>query len=194
VKNLASTTLAPQRPRFQREFAESPDYLLEPAWRGTRVLVSASHAPAAVGYEGRPVALARELLDAIVAMTDAEAAVLDGVVVDRFVDESELEGGGDPDEAFVRPSAPHAVFVAVDLLELEGVSLLEVPLLERKRQLAGVLRPSQNVRITPFVRRGFRAWRDTLEGQGFKQFVVKKVNSRYRPGETNGEWLQVQKL
>jgi bifunctional non-homologous end joining protein LigD len=194
VKNVEVLNLAPQRPRLLREFAESPDYILEPAWRGTRALVIVGPRPAARGYAGAAVETPRELLDAIVAMTSAEEAVIDGVFVDGFVEESDLEPGGTVDEAMVRRVAPREVFVALDLLEVDGLSLLDVPLLERKRQLAAVLRASPNVRLTPFVSRGFRAWRDTLEGQGFKQFVVKKVNSRYRPGETNDDWLQVQKL
>ncbi|TMD58151.1 MAG: hypothetical protein E6I87_13150 [Chloroflexi bacterium] len=193
MKNVEVSNLAPQRPRFLREFAESPDYILEPAWRGTRALVEVGPRPTAVGYDRKPVAVPRELLDAIVAVIAADEAVVDGVFVEGFVDESDLEPG-EGDDAFVRRTAPREVFVAIDLLELDGVSLLEVPLLERKRHLAAIMRPSQNVRLTPYVRRGFRAWRDTLEGQGFKQFVVKKVNSRYRPGETTDDWLQIEKL
>jgi bifunctional non-homologous end joining protein LigD len=177
-----------------REFAESSDYILEPAWRGTRALVRTAQPSSAVGYDGAVVEAPRELLDAIRAMTSADDAILDGIFVEGFVDESELEPGASADEAFIRRSAPRSVFVAVDLLEVDGISLLEVPLLERKRHLAATLQPSQNVRLTPFVRRGFRAWRETLEAQGFREYVVKRVNSRYRPGETNEDWLQVQKL
>jgi bifunctional non-homologous end joining protein LigD len=194
VKNVEVASLAPQRPRVQREFAESPDYILEPAWRGTRALITVGPTPRAIGYDGKAVQAPRELVEAIVAVTSADEAVIDGIFVEGFTDESALESGTDDAEAFVRRAAPRSVFVAVDLLELDGQSLLDVPLLERKRQLAAVVRPSANVRLTPFVRRGFRSWRDTLEAQGFRQFIVKKVNSRYRPGESNDEWMQVQKL
>ena len=185
--------LIPQRPRFLREFAESSDYILEPSWQGARALVAVGRSPSAVGYAGATVDVPHELLEAIAAVADCDSAVIDGVFVREFLEETELEGG-DGDEAFQRRSAPREVFVAVDLLEVDGVSLLDVPLLERKRHLAGLLRPSPNVRVSPFVRRGMRAWRDTLEAQGFKRFVVKRVNSRYRPGETNDDWLQIEKL
>jgi bifunctional non-homologous end joining protein LigD len=185
--------LKPQRPRFHREFAESSEYILEPSWQGTRALVTVGERAGAVGYGGSPVDIPRELLDAIGAVTDARSAVIDGVLVPGFVEEGELEGG-EGDEAFLKRPVPRDVFVAVDLLEVDGTSLLDAPLLERKRHLAGILRPSTNVRLSPFVRRGMRAWRDTLEAQGFRRFVVKKVNSRYRPGETNDDWLQIEKL
>jgi bifunctional non-homologous end joining protein LigD len=185
--------LLPQRPRFLREFAESSDYILEPSWRGTRALVRVGANQGAVGYEGRPVTAARELLEAIAAVADCQSALIDGVIVPDFVEESELEGG-EGDEAYLRRAVPRDVFVAVDLLEVDGTSLLNAPLLERKRHLAGLLRVSPNVRISPFVRRGMRAWRDTLQGQGFRRFVLKKVNSRYHPGETNDDWLEIEKL
>src|SRR5439155_19673943 len=75
VKNVEVSNLAPQRPRFLREFAESPDYILEPAWRGTRALVEVGPRPTAVGYDRKPVAVPRELLDAIVAVIAAAEAV-----------------------------------------------------------------------------------------------------------------------
>lgn len=186
-------SLSPQRPRFLREFAESPDYILEPSWRGTRGLVLVGRSPAMVGYGGKDVDAPRELLEAIVAVAECETAVVDGVLVRDFLEEPDLEGTSS-EEAFQRRSAARDVFVAVDLLDVDGVSLLDAPLLERKRHLAGVIRPSPNVRLSPYVRRGMRAWKDTLEGQGFRRFIVKKVNSRYRPGETNDDWLEIEKL
>ena len=42
-------------------------------------------------------------------------------------------------------------FVATDLLWLDGQSLLDVPLLERKRLLDTVLAQSRLVRVTPFI-------------------------------------------
>ncbi|TME25299.1 MAG: hypothetical protein E6I64_11175 [Chloroflexi bacterium] len=80
------------------------------------------------------------------------------------------------------------------LLEIDGESLLAVPLLERRRHLAGVLTPSPNVRLTPYVTRGLRSWHDTLLAQGFKRAVLKNWNSAYAPGKTTDDWLVVEKL
>ena len=74
------------------------------------------------------------------------------------------------------------------------VSLLAIPLLERRRHLEGVLTPSPNVRLTPFVTRGLRAWRDTLQAQGFRRVVLKNWNSTYTPGKTTDDWLVIEKL
>jgi hypothetical protein len=184
---------APQRPRYARVFAESTDYILEPCWKGTRALAVVGPQPEFVGDGGEPVEAPRELLQAIAAVTDASSAVLDGVIVDALPEEPDLEVDAEGD-AFQRPSVSRNTYVAFDLLEVDGASLLDAPLLERKRHLAGVLRPGPSVRISPFVRRGMRAWRETLAGQGFKQVIAKRVNSKYRPGATNDDWLRIEKL
>lgn len=88
----------------------------------------------------------------------------------------------------MRDGDTHA-FVATDLLYLDGTPLLDVPLLERKRLLDGLLVPSELVRITPFVkpasaRRTMMTWGQ----QGFAELFWRAANSRYTPGAENPEW------
>jgi ATP-dependent DNA ligase len=185
--------LAPQRPKPVREQAELPRHILEPAWEGTRVLVRVGHdGPRFVGYDG-PVDGPRELYDAIQAETRSTTAIIDGVLVTNWEDDRDLEV--DPDgNAFTREAPRRQIFSAFDLLEVDGESLVGVPLLERKRHLEGIITPSQNVRLTAFVTRGLRAWRETLAGLGFKRVVLKDWNSPYSPGQTARSWLVVDKL
>lgn len=185
--------LLPQRPKPAREQAELPEHILEPEWQGRRVLVRLGLAgPRFVGYAG-PVEGPRELYDAIAAEARCESAIVDGVLVDNWEDERDLEVD-DAGNALVRTIAARRIFSAFDLLEVDGESLLGVPLLERKRHLEGLLAPSVNVRLTAFVTRGLRSWRDTLGGLGFKRVVLKDWNSPYSPGQTTSSWLVVDKL
>jgi bifunctional non-homologous end joining protein LigD len=185
--------LAPQRPRPVREHAELPNHILEPAWQGSRVLVRIGHdGPRFVGYDG-PVDGPRELFDAIQAETHCRTAILDGVLVANWEDDRDLEV--DPQgNAFTRESPRRQIFSAFDLLEVDGDPLVGVPLLERKRHLEGLVTPSPNVRLTAYVTRGLRAWRETLTGLGFRRVVLKDWNSPYSPGQTVGSWLVVDKL
>ena len=80
------------------------------------------------------------------------------------------------------------------LLEVDGESLIGIPLLERKRHLEGLVTPSPNVRLTAFVTRGLRPWRETLSGLGLKRVLLKDWNSPYSAGQTAGSWLIVDKL
>ena len=160
---------------------------------GTRLLVRIGHgAPQFMGYEGAREG-PRELYDAIVADARCQTAIIDGVLVDEWKDESDLEVD-DQGNAYTRQFGGRQIFAAFDLLEVDGESLLAVPLLERRRHLEGVLAPSLNVRLTPYVTRGLRSWRDTLLAQGFRRVVLKNWNSTYAPGKTTDDWIVIEKL
>lgn len=82
---------------------------------------------------------------------------------------------------------PHA-FVATDLLWLDGQSLLDVPLLERKRLLGAVLAEAPLVRVSAFVRSTAVGMLMTWGSQGFANIFYRGVNSRYLPGQENPDW------
>jgi ATP-dependent DNA ligase len=85
------------------------------------------------------------------------------------------------------PETPIA-FVAVDLLRIDGQSLLDVPQLERKRLLESALRSTEIVRVTPFVRHPIGSFLSTWRGMGFEGLVYKAANGRYRPNTRNDDW------
>ncbi|MBU6422577.1 MAG: hypothetical protein KGJ98_01625 [Chloroflexota bacterium] len=193
MKSLVEADVAPQRPRSAHERTGADGYVLEPEWAGTRALLRIGHPePHFVGYHGAFEG-PRELYEAVGVGARCRTAVIDGVLVTEFSEEGDLEL--DPvGNAFIRQRTPRTIFAAFDLLEVDGESLLEVPLLERKRHLEGVLRPSTNVRLTAYRSRDLRSWRDTLMEQGFGRVVLKDKNSTYRPGSTNDTWLVVEKI
>jgi hypothetical protein len=80
------------------------------------------------------------------------------------------------------------IYVATDLLWLDGESLLDVPLLERKRLLENVLSESDRVRRGAYVRPPIDTWVGSWRSLGFVGLSFKGVNSRYRPGEQTNEW------
>jgi len=79
-------------------------------------------------------------------------------------------------------------FVAVDLLEIDGASLLDVPLQERKRLLDSALADNGLVRRTVFVRAPVEPWYAQWRALGFREIAVKGANSRYAPGAKSDEW------
>ena len=193
MNTVLGTDLAPQRPRYSRERSEPDGHILEPEWPGTRALVRIGHTgPHFTGYAG-PVDGPRELYDAITALARCRTAIIDGVLVPDWQDEQELEMDRDGN-AYTRPPTGRRIFAAFDLLEVDGESLIEVPLLERKRHLEGLLQQSANVRVTAYASRGLRAWRDTLQAQGFRRVVLKAWNSLYAPGQVTDDWIVTEKL
>ena len=89
----------------------------------------------------------------------------------------------------VADAAPVPIaFMAIDLLALDEESLLDVPLLERKRLLESVLAEGERVRRTPFVREPAGSFIITWRSVGFGGVVHKEANSRYHPGVPNADW------
>jgi ATP-dependent DNA ligase len=89
-------------------------------------------------------------------------------------------------------SADPIGFIAIDLLELDGQALLDVPLLERKRLLESVLPEGTWIRRTPYVRDPAGSFIITWRSAGFGGLAYKSANSRYRPGDPNDDWSLIE--
>ncbi len=81
--------------------------------------------------------------------------------------------------------------MATDLLRIDGDSLLDVPLLERKRLLDSVIDPVDLVRVGAYVRPPLETWIGTWRRLGFLGLSFRAANSRYHPGEKHDDWTLV---
>jgi hypothetical protein len=113
------------------------------------------------------------------------------VTEDPYIQARNRESQATAETAKVLQALEHGerhAFVATDLLWLDGEPLDDVPLLERKRLLDGVLEPSYLVRVAPRVKPSailtLVAW-GTL---GFGELNYRAANSRYLAGEENADW------
>jgi ATP-dependent DNA ligase len=79
-------------------------------------------------------------------------------------------------------------FVATDLLWVDGTSLADVPLLERRRILEGVLSESYLVRISAIVRPSAVLTLVTWGALGFRDLSYRAANSRYLAGREQPDW------
>ena len=211
----------PMRPYRGRRAFDIRDPILEPFWSGVRVI---AHVGTPAHGSGPEVALIEdlgadvapelsELREAIGTSVMAADAVIDGVISRQvgldgigaaaipemrgrsgvlIRNRAELDvvprgGVGEPDEA-------REGFVAFDLLRVDGASLLAVPLLERKRLLESVVRPSVLVRTSVHVRPPIETWVATWKSMGLRGGILKAANSRYVPGSDTVEWRIVERL
>ena len=83
------------------------------------------------------------------------------------------------------------VFVATDLLLLDGQRLDDVPLLERKRLLEAILDELELVRVSAYVRSSSTGVLLSWSSLGFTELHYRGSNSRYLAGEENPEWATV---
>ncbi len=196
------------------------DPLIEPGWGGLRVLVRLSTLPSgepevALSDEDG-IDCTDEFADqarAIAAAAGVTEAVIDGFLTIEPTQESkgvslpmpqsptgrQLVAGlflGDRSArgAEARPDLDQSkpiAFVAVDLLSIDGTSLIDLPLLERKRLLDSAVAPADLVRITPFIRPPLGSQALSWHAVGFREVIYKPANSRYRVDGRPGDWAVV---
>jgi bifunctional non-homologous end joining protein LigD len=181
----------------------SVDWLFEPYWIGDRLIARLGGGRVTLtDGEGKPArAEFAEAADELLAAIDADAAVIDGiwtaqpfvgdgVGAQRWAETMAEEGLVDepPDPISMEK---RRAFVAVDLVELDGQSLADVPYQERRRLLTSVVQENVRVRVSPAVKLPIHPWLHAWRGNGFTHYVAKHVNSRYRAGELVEDWLIV---
>ena len=98
-----------------------------------------------------------------------------------------------PDKSEHAPE-PVTGLVAVDLLEIDGTSLLDVPLLERKRLLESVIDQNDLIRVSIHARPPFDSWVVTWKSLGLRGAMLKAANSHYRLGGDSIEWRTIESV
>jgi bifunctional non-homologous end joining protein LigD len=211
------------RPLEARSSARKPsivDPIIEPLWQGTRVL--AYYRAAADGdgpgtielRDGEGYDVTEEFAAISAALAGAifaRDAVIDGILTDQamaggvgvgVVPEAKITSmgmllGKAAEVTVTRPpseTTSEVSFVALDLLSVDGEPLLDLPLLERKRQLEGLLVSNDLARISPFARPPLAQWFNSWKSAGFNGVVMKAANSRYRPDEVARKWAIVERV
>ena len=124
---------------------------------------------------------------------DADTAIVDGEVVaigpDGLPDFSLLQQRGGR-RTRGGTDAP-LVYQAFDLLYLDGRSLLEVPLEDRKRLLRTVLREQDRVRFASHVVAEGQAFYDAAAAKDLEGIIAKHRHSRYEAGRRSSAWLKI---
>ena len=187
------TFIAPMLATLGTHPFDSPDWLFEIKWDGYRVQ--------AIVNEGSVRTLTRNGNDAAhyfpgllspVSWIWANTAVVDGEVV-------ALDPDGAPSFELLQqrisgvPAVAEAplVYMAFDLLYLDGQSLLKVPLVDRKRLLQGVLREHGRVRYASHIDGEGRTFFEAAKARHLEGIVAKQRRSRYEPGRRTDNWLKI---
>jgi bifunctional non-homologous end joining protein LigD len=172
-----------------------PDWLFEVKWDGFRVEAVVDGSTARLWTRGEKDAADwyfGPFLDppTWIAATDA---VVDGEVI-------ALDDRGEPDFALLQArikgrgtaAVPTPfVYEVFDLLHLDGRSLLDEPLEERRRLLADVLRPDPRVRLSEHVEADGLAFFEAARVRGLEGIMAKDRNSPYVPGKRTDRWQKI---
>jgi hypothetical protein len=196
------------------------DPIVEPLWSGLRFLGAVSDEVTLLqDVDGDRLDGFPTLAEALAAALGSDDVIVDGYVTAEVThDGTGTFTGNDPlgsttkvvtqalmgsrpgndDKRLDRGRAarmPHGddpvAVVLVDLLWLDGVALLDIPLLERRRQLESVMRESDLIRRGTFVRPPIETWVGSWRSMGFPGLSFKAANSRYSPGADAVDWASV---
>ena len=185
--------LRPMLPRPLSEPFDSDQHVFEPWWGGVRALVFVGPADVPGGGDVRVVdadgvdrtAALPELAGTAVRIA-ARSAVLDGELV-------VVDAAGRADSAALAerlaggPGRP-AAFLALDLLHLDGRSLLNQPLVRRRETLRKVLRPGDEVVAVPAIATEGRALFEAIVSQGLAGMMARQRQGPYLPGVRSRLW------
>lgn len=178
-----------------------PDWLFEVKWDGYRVeavvrdgrvrLWTRNHNDAASYFPD--LAAATGWIEAREAIVDGEVVALDDQGRPRFSllqDHTGIRTGRAPGGKR-RGTPATLVYEAFDLMYLDGLSLLEVPLEERKRLLHGRLRPHPMVRYAGHVEGDGIAFFQAAQQQEVEGIVAKLRRSPYEANRRSKSWLKL---
>jgi bifunctional non-homologous end joining protein LigD len=122
----------------------------------------------------------------------AQQAIVDGEVI-------ALDDHGEPDFALLQanikghggPGPTPFLYEVFDLLFLDGRSLLDEPLGERRRLLAGVLRTDPRVRMSEDIVGDGIAFFEAAKVRALEGIMAKDRSSTYLPGKRSMAWQKV---
>ena len=179
---------------------DSPDWVFEVKWDGVRTLATIDgDSLKLVSRRRRDVTeMYPELADLPVQLSGRNGLV-DGEIV-------ALDAEGRPSfermqQRFTlkRPSASvlqkvPVDFLAFDLLWLDGESLMDRPLEERRALLERHLVPGKRVQISPQIAEKGSAFFDVAKQRGLEGIIAKKSGSLYRPGQRTKDWIKIKAI
>lgn len=161
---------------------DSPTHLFEVKWDGWRCLAYLDACTRLYSRNGNPLTARFPELSSLHQQVHAPA-VLDGELVAMV--------GGRPQFSRALAGKSGLIFVAFDLLQLDGMPLLERPLEERRALLGQTLRPGPRAVLSEAVpARGLDLFQAVRE-RGMEGVVAKALGTPYVPGRRTQHWLKV---
>jgi len=173
---------------------DDPDWQFEVKWDGFRVEAVVADGGVRLWTRGQQDA-ARYFGPFLEPPTwiAAGEAVVDGEVI-------ALDAHGEPDFALLQArikgqgsdrAATPFVYEVFDLLILDGRSLLEEPLEERRRWLGEVIRADPRVRLSEHITGEGIAFFEAARVRGLEGIMAKDRHSTYLPGKRSMAWQKV---
>jgi bifunctional non-homologous end joining protein LigD len=176
---------------------DDPKWMFEVKWDGVRTLAYlGGGATRLVSRRGREVNVQYPELADMHVLLSGDNALVDGEIVVLEKDGRTSFERLQSRFTVAKPSAQllkqHPVlFIAFDLLWLDGESLVERPLEERIEALHRVMVPGPRVQNSVTIERAGKALFEEAKKRGLEGVIAKRKGSIYRPGRRSKDWIKI---
>lgn len=83
-------------------------------------------------------------------------------------------------------------YVPFDILEIDGNSIMDKPLIERKKMLSKALFPANHSLISiPYIEKEGSKLFDIAVKQNLEGIIAKRKTGKYYPGQRSNEWIKI---
>src|SRR6476659_10888559 len=178
--------LRPQLASLTERLPTGAGWLYEPKWDGYRALVALRGGVATLtSRNGKDLSERfRDVARAVVHAVRTPSAVLDGEVC-------ALDETGAARFESLQSGAGRLVLMVFDVLAVDGQPVVDLPLVQRRRILEGLLEPAtEGVRLSPAFEDG-PALLAAATAQGLEGVVAKRGDAPYRPGRRTPDWQKL---
>jgi bifunctional non-homologous end joining protein LigD len=189
--------LKPMMATLRQDAFDDDRWIFEPKWDGVRALGVCGDETRLLSRNARDITNTYPELERLHERLVAIDAIVDGEIVafdngrpsfEKLQSRINLQNEHDIQRAM--KSIPVS-FIAFDVLYLDGKSLIERPVEDRKTILQDLVVPAPKVQVSPFVEGEGVALMDAARQQGLEGIVAKKKGCPYRPGRRAREWQKI---
>ncbi|MGE0010118.1 MAG: non-homologous end-joining DNA ligase [Candidatus Babeliales bacterium] len=173
------------------------DLIFEPKLDGYRVIVHVGKTFELISRNGNDMTMQFPELESVQDAIKADSCVLDGELVcydkegnpsfDLIQGRSQL---GSRMIIHIRAAESPATIVLFDVLEYNGKSMLDTPLIERKKLLDKIILKSDRMVTVPYTTDGKKMWKEITK-RDTEGVIAKEAKSHYYPGKRKDVWLKI---
>lgn len=175
-----------------------PDWIFEIKWDGFRAIAYVEEPFSLRSRNGKELKKNFPELPQLTAL--AKNVVVDGEIVimqhGALDFQALLERGQAVSEGEIQRQSQRApaLYIVFDILEKDGKSLIDLPLMKRKEILKSALKEGPNVLHCDYIEEKGEAYFGLALEKGLEGVVAKKKDSCYEEGLRTGSWLKIKKL
>lgn len=189
---------APMLPTLVAQAPSGDEWAFEVKWDGVRAIVQVADARVRLlSRNGNDISAQYPEL-AHIDRSEMVTAVLDGEIMafdergrPSFEQLQRRMGVADPRQASQRSEGEPVVFMAFDVLWLDGKTVIHLPYLNRRMLLASLALPSDRWRLSEYHVGDGPALLAASRANGLEGLVAKRIGSVYESGRRTRTWLKI---